>query len=411
MKNNEPNNSYWNIFKLTEELLHICEKNDIVIWAEYGSLLGYYRHKGVIPWDYDGDFGIFSKDKPKLIQAFKVYKSNILLDTDFYGDTGNSGLYFEGNFDDVIDIIYYDIKPDRIESMQSETTKINYPCKYNYCYDHNDFYPLEKTLFLGHTIYVPNKIERILKTVYGNWNEYPDEFKHYISEKYLRSPVKQIETFEINNFDNLTKTIENMNSPFIVKNFKLLTDDTEKFKNLIINQKAPIFGYYQDIDRVIDEYPAKDIFEQFISNQLKLNIVDSPVENKSILPQEWKTYIDNKLGENNDYSLTWILTNSPKITHFHTDPHFGGGFMKLIEGEKIWWCVNPVDFKFLTDQGHTVDELSKMNVNEIIRLDHNYLFGKLYVGKIADGDLIWFPINCLHKVITTKSSYGFGGYL
>lgn len=41
--------------------------NKINYWAEWGSLIGFARHKGAIPWDDDMDFGLLDEDYDKLL--------------------------------------------------------------------------------------------------------------------------------------------------------------------------------------------------------------------------------------------------------------------------------------------------------------------------------------------------------
>ena len=69
-----------------EEVLHAfsdaLNKNNIIFWLEFGSLLGYYREHDFIKHDCDIDFGVFLKDRDcvnsalerggfKLIHQFK----------------------------------------------------------------------------------------------------------------------------------------------------------------------------------------------------------------------------------------------------------------------------------------------------------------------------------------------------
>ena len=53
---------------LAQELLRICEKYNLKIYAEFGTLLGTVRHKGFIPWDDDMDFSMLRSDYEKLCQ-------------------------------------------------------------------------------------------------------------------------------------------------------------------------------------------------------------------------------------------------------------------------------------------------------------------------------------------------------
>ncbi len=54
----------------TQEILDACNKYDIKLILQGGTLLGYARHNGFIPWDDDIDFGLLRKDYNKFIEIF-----------------------------------------------------------------------------------------------------------------------------------------------------------------------------------------------------------------------------------------------------------------------------------------------------------------------------------------------------
>lgn len=62
--------------ELLKVLLNVCEKHQLKIWADGGTLLGTVREHGYIPWDDDIDMAMLRKDYDKLLAvAQEEFKS------------------------------------------------------------------------------------------------------------------------------------------------------------------------------------------------------------------------------------------------------------------------------------------------------------------------------------------------
>ena len=59
------------ILSIADDIITICEENNIVYHLTGGSALGAIRHKGFIPWDDDLDIDVGRKDYDKLIKLIK----------------------------------------------------------------------------------------------------------------------------------------------------------------------------------------------------------------------------------------------------------------------------------------------------------------------------------------------------
>lgn len=60
--------SIWNIqLKMLQKLIDVCNKHNLKIWADAGTLIGVVREHGFVPWDDDIDMVMMREDYDKLV--------------------------------------------------------------------------------------------------------------------------------------------------------------------------------------------------------------------------------------------------------------------------------------------------------------------------------------------------------
>lgn len=125
----------WNVLIiLLKRLLEVCEKYDLRIWGDGGTMLGTVREHGFIPWDDDIDMVLLRPDYDKLVQiAPKEFSAPFFFQcayTDKNYTLGHSQLRMDGttaitpsqvlmnvpyHLGIFIDIFPYDAVPDNPE--------------------------------------------------------------------------------------------------------------------------------------------------------------------------------------------------------------------------------------------------------------------------------------------------------
>lgn len=401
-----PNQTYWNIIHIAEDILICCEQKSIIVWPEYGTLLGMKRHGGsIIPWTNRGFFGMFEKDRDRFIEMFMKVKSNdLIIDIGYYCDNGCLTIYPTENHTDMVNVIFYEQTNDSVKTLQNSITEEQHPDIIGNCYQNNMFLQPIKSFMLGHNVYIPNQCISILESQYDNWRDSPYEYRDYIIDKYMSSPFKDLECPQCVDFNAYRSLIENADRPFVIKESSLIACSTDQYQDIIDAQRTDFALGTSFQESVIV------VWQRFLEKSLRYDIIDSTVDDKSILSEEWINYYHEKHSPDDTMALLWKMINKPNISKFYSYPSMGR-FIKVLHGEMIFWIISPDDYEYLNHQGYNINFLSGLRMYQLLKLANGFLYGKIMITHLTNGDLIYLPAGYLWRELTIDNTYGFSGHL
>jgi lipopolysaccharide cholinephosphotransferase len=158
------------MYKLIKKVKYYLEKHKIDYWIHAGTLLGYTRHNGIIPWDDDIDFGYLKNDNINgLIDDLET--NGFKIENSFFGFK-----IFDDSQDDKLFVDMFEFTQTNNEFKQTYYSEMIWP-KENYLY--NELLPLKKCNFNGIILSCPNNPEKFCEKVYS---------KDYMNVFYVNSP-------------------------------------------------------------------------------------------------------------------------------------------------------------------------------------------------------------------------------
>jgi len=184
------------IYKLLYILDQVLTKHNIEYWIDGGTLLGAIRHKGLIPWDDDGDVQMWDIDEDKLVSLKSEFeKYDVILMNTWFGykiffKTGTKIKGYRWRYP-AIDIFLVKYEDDR--------TVYSYPRAQKYyghrCYYHVDnMYPFEKYKFGSFELpgVSSYEAEKYLDRCYNeDWADYAYQmYDHEHEKNYNNTKVK-----------------------------------------------------------------------------------------------------------------------------------------------------------------------------------------------------------------------------
>ena len=178
------------------QLMYIADKvlsdNNIDYWCEGGTLLGAIRHRGIIPWDDDGDFHVWDSDRSNLEALRNVFaKYDIILMDTWFGYK-----MFFSNAEPIkgFQWLYPSIDIFPVKLDENKKMMFSYPETQRifakYLYDYETLYPLKRYKFGSFHIWGPgiNAVKPYLDRCYGNdWNTHAYLMFDHRNEKMIKS--------------------------------------------------------------------------------------------------------------------------------------------------------------------------------------------------------------------------------
>ena len=178
--------------ELLNKLLEVCNKHNLKVWAEGGTLLGTVREHGFIPWDDDIDMAMLREDYDKLQAIAKDEFQAPFFFQSGYTDQfpcGFSKLRMDGTAAIIpheihqrfhqgifIDIFCYDAIPDdekQLQELKERAEKSLREMKL-YCSHYFSFTKIKRNI---RTLFIVLKYK--IKGFHNCFKEYDDLFKPY----------------------------------------------------------------------------------------------------------------------------------------------------------------------------------------------------------------------------------------
>ena len=403
-----PAQAYTQLIYLLQGFTDLCNQYDIEYWLDWGSLLGYLRHKGgLIPWDYDHDVAMRTEEYERFINIVEkliaddedTKKSTnssassekspnqncTFVVSDFIferkGERGYYVMSLKSHPDIQIDIVEYitvnDASTRGEDVLKHNMDDVTYEGFFYPDYPVDMIFPLRRVNMCGCSTLIPNDPAAVTALHFGSnymdvlWVPYilTKLYNPFLTSTLWQPPVRQIPILAsyIEGFAKYGGT-----SPFLVR-------DPETFRHITIESifqfvascKQTVYGYDKD-GEMIENLPIRQVVQDWAEDRLNIKVLDSPIKccqlpedflaidveppsaasekRDSSKPASNSSATSASSDRLSDAGLGLMVTAANSYTFLHTDPPFyGGGWMYLASGRKSWTYISPDFIDLLYD--------------------------------------------------------------
>ncbi|CAK9435497.1 uncharacterized protein LODBEIA_P02240 [Lodderomyces beijingensis] len=274
-----------------------AEANGFASWINYGSLLGWSFNGVNMPWDTDIDVQMPIAQLDRLGREFN---KTLIMENPRFGNArywleisptyirqGNGRNHIDARFIDIQSGLYIDISalshtevpPPTKDSVPDNLSTMLVHCKNWNWHTLDELLPIRHTYFEGASVYIPNKVNRLLTNKYGataltNYNFHNHNFQSdisiWVSDRICKKPPGDSES-RFNRWHELTQR-GSCNSRKLKDEYNIVKKSTQRHSDLNQNLDYPMFydielvgdlpvmrkdswDYYYDINnRVVDNY-------------------------------------------------------------------------------------------------------------------------------------------------------------
>jgi phosphorylcholine metabolism protein LicD len=201
------------LYQMLYDIDKILVNNDLLYYIDGGTLLGAVRHKGIIPWDDDGDICIFEEDENNFLNLKDEFLKLGYDIIDYWGGykiypvNGKNIKYENANWfwgygADVKDVDipkhkfpFVDVtlvkNINNVVHYTNQTMKDNY----NKCFNLNsDLNNLKNYEFNGFTLKGPNNPIPYLDSCYGkDWNTVGKQLYDHLNMQFMNNSITDSE--------------------------------------------------------------------------------------------------------------------------------------------------------------------------------------------------------------------------
>ncbi|EGW35808.1 uncharacterized protein SPAPADRAFT_132572 [Spathaspora passalidarum NRRL Y-27907] len=235
--------------RLLRNWFKFCQKNGIVSWINFGSLLGWYRNGAIYPFDLDMDIQmpihhmtILGRqfNQTLVVEDLREGTGKYLIDVGTYIHnryTTRDYNHIDARFIDVDSGLYIDLTA--LSTSKDGETEL-YNDRHNWVYKFSDLSPLRLSLFEGIPFHVPKQIVKRMKFQYrcGTLNNF--EFKHWYYVNQVGTWIHEKELLAVLDVKNYIEDGK-VNKHKVKKQVENLTD--EQLYTIISNDPATLSNY------------------------------------------------------------------------------------------------------------------------------------------------------------------------